>query len=296
MNKRKVTTLVLFGLLSTAFSAISANAACTAITALPKAITASGTYCLTGDLAASTASTTIVNGQLAQVGAITISADNVVLDLAGFEIKNTNTSLTTNLHTFGVYETGTHSNITVKNGRVNGYYGGVFFEDKGTGTTSNVLVDGISVYNNGWDGIRVDGKSAIIRNNRIYVKTAGPDNSWGIVATGPNTTIINNDIDGMITDSGIMFHGVDTGSTTGGDNLIENNRISTLATKLSGSVGIRLDGAGDDSAIVINNRIKNFESGLDFNGGSGIYRENQFLNNSINVINDSNAINAGNNN
>jgi hypothetical protein len=282
----------LFGLFSTAFSVISANAACTAITSLPKTISAAGTYCLTGDLSASTASS--ATGP--NVGAITITSDNVLLDFAGFEIKNTNTSLTTNLHTFGVYQTGTRSNITVKNGRVNGYYGGVFFEDKGNGYSSNVLVDGMSINNSSWDGIRVDGNGAIIRNNRIYVKTASPDDSFGIVATGPNTTIINNDIDGMITRVGIMFHGVNTGNTTGGDNLIENNRVSTTANKLSGSQGIALSGSGGDSAIVINNRIKNFESGLYFADGSGIYRENQFLNNSINVINDSNATNAGNNN
>src|SRR6476469_8239231 len=74
---------------------------CTAITAAPATISASGLYCLTDDLT--------VN--LASGNAIQITANNVVLDLNGHRLSNSGGPAT---FAAGVYASG-NQNVTVKN-------------------------------------------------------------------------------------------------------------------------------------------------------------------------------------
>ena len=76
----------------------------TQITSLPFTISASGSYILTGNLSGATG--------------ITITADNVTLDLEGFSLTGTGSSSV-------VAVSGSHSNITLRNGSVIGIATGV---------------------------------------------------------------------------------------------------------------------------------------------------------------------------
>jgi hypothetical protein len=81
---------------------------CLPITTLPVTITVPGSYCLTGNL-----ETAITTGN-----AITIAADNVVLDFNGFEL----TGSVGDYSTFnrGIYSS-KQSRISIRNGSVTGF-------------------------------------------------------------------------------------------------------------------------------------------------------------------------------
>src|SRR6185369_9088939 len=149
-------------MLLTIFSAATSYAACTAINSLPKTISSSGNYCLTGNMTTTTTGT-----------AISINASNVVLDLADFEIRNTQTGSGAGIGYNGV--NGQIRNIAIRNGRVIGFNNGVMFHRPGTGgenVASNVLIEGVTVVHNTGgaepfdypdQGIHIDSHSLIVR-------------------------------------------------------------------------------------------------------------------------------------
>lgn len=177
---------------------------------------------------------------------IVINADNVTLDLQGNELRNNPVSSIQEdgaLNTFGVYASGVHKNITVKNGRINGFNGGLFFEDTGTGFAQNSLVESLNVVNFTWDGIRVDG-SGIIRNNQINANSAG---GVGILSQSAGMSIINNDI----------FYptwvAISVGTPSSGSlvnySVIENNRLFGTSVDV-----ISIEGS---NALISDNKIFN---------------------------------------
>ena len=82
----------------------------TKISSVPYTITQPGFYFLTGNLT--------YNGAL---NAITVSANNVTLDLMGFSLSYTGSASQPN----GIYMSG-RSNVEVRNGSVTGFYTGVY--------------------------------------------------------------------------------------------------------------------------------------------------------------------------
>src|SRR5262245_47728812 len=93
---------------------------CTPITSLPAVITVQGIYCLTGNL-----NTAITSGT-----AITIDANNVVLDLNGFKLGGLAAGPGT--LAFGIRAVN-RANITIKNGTVRGFFYGISLIPIGAG-------------------------------------------------------------------------------------------------------------------------------------------------------------------
>jgi hypothetical protein len=197
---------------------------------------------------------------------ITINADNVTLDLQGNELKNATVSAPLNnnssTNTIGVYASGPRKNITVKNGRINGFNGGLFIEDTGTGFATNSLVESLNVVNYTWDGIRVDG-SGSIRNNQITANnTLG---SIGILSQSTGMSIINNDI--FYPTWVAISVGTPESGTLVNYSVIENNRVYCSSTDV-----IPFEGS---NAMVVNNKFFNCSPmGID---NSSKYVDNLFI-------------------
>jgi hypothetical protein len=257
-------TTIMSTMLLTIFAAATSYAACTAINSLPKIITSAGNYCLTGNL------TTNQNGT-----AISINSSNVVLDLAGWEIRNTVIGSGAGI---GYNDTnGVIKNIMIKNGRVIGFNNGIMFhktDNAGETVAQDVLIDGVTVVHNTGgtepfqypdQGIHVDADNLIVRN--CIVDSSGTAAS-SIAVIGDRVSVINNDIfnpggDAIYTDKGPAAPKVSY--------IIDNNRIMG-----PGGTGVI---AYTDNTIVKNNSIANMGTGISFaDGNHGLYRDNTAVN------------------
>jgi hypothetical protein len=264
MKRSKFFKALINSMLVSTIAAGSAYAAnCTASITAPCTIAAPGVYKLTSNITVNTTNPSAV---------IVVNASNVVVDLAGFEIKNTKTG-----YGDGIAYNGTKGildDITVKNGRIVGFNSGVIFHNNaasGDNIVTNALVEGITVLhsaggfgitNDGDTGINLDGRNITIRNCIVDSNNSGETAS--IKTLGSNIHIVNNDIFNPGNRSGILYYG-DNGT------IIENNRLSTI--KIGVGTGMSV---GIENAIVSNNRFVNFSTGIEF-GGAGIYRDNIFI-------------------
>lgn len=192
---------------------------CKVIDVVPITISAPGVYCLKANK-----NTNITSGN-----AITINANNVVLDLNGFRLNGSASgkSVLTN----GIFSQNL-SNITIKNGTIEGYGVGIFLAAGLPSAAKGYVVEEIRAFGNFFLGMEVQGLGAIIRNNHVLVtggSTAfGPNLSpAGIVASGIAPRVLNNDVVrvtklGGGTATGITF----AGFASSVDGLAVNNRIT----------------------------------------------------------------------
>jgi len=241
--------ICLFVLSLFSLSAFGETVNCTNIAqgSTPVTISNPGVYCLKANKT--------VNGE---TSAVTINADNVTIDLNGFELKAGNPV------PFAGITADSRSNITIKNGIVNGFTweaATYIVDDANPGAGKNTIVENLKVING---EIRVDTDNSIIRNNQIMDLNV-TDRKIGIVCYGANSTfVVNNDISNTGS-TGIHInkgHGV----------TVEGNRITNTPPVFGGSVGIDIR-SGAYSAYVVNNRISNMETGIEFQG-PGQYRDN----------------------
>ena len=148
---------------------------CTAIPSLPYTIITQGVYCLMKNL-----ETNMPSGN-----AITIHTNNVVLDLKGFKIGGLAAGKGT--LACGIYAN-QRQNITIRNGTVRGFYIGIWLQDVDSYTASQGhIVEDVRADLNTYQGLRVDGRGNMIRNNQV-IDTGGrtpPSNASGIVIYGP---------------------------------------------------------------------------------------------------------------
>src|SRR4030095_11696933 len=131
------TLICLISLAST--TALMAQDPRTPISALPYNITMQGSYYLTANL------TAVGSGQ-----GITISADNVTLDLDGFALIGGGSG-----QVAGINVSGTHKNIQIKNGTVRGW--------------TNVGVNAANATNSMVQGLRISNNTAM----SAFLNTAG---------------------------------------------------------------------------------------------------------------------------
>ncbi|MEO0620456.1 MAG: hypothetical protein AAFZ01_14400, partial [Pseudomonadota bacterium] len=129
----------------------------TMISGLPLTITQPGTYVLSGDL------TTDGHG-------ISVQADNVVIDLNGYTISGPTDS---NTETFGV-SAFDQTNVTVKNGSIDGFMYGIYLSDivankssTADMTSTGHVVENLTISNATFRGARVEGNDNVIQNNVI---------------------------------------------------------------------------------------------------------------------------------
>jgi hypothetical protein len=258
MNNSKIVLPVLLGFSLAVAAASASHAACTAIPT-NRIITASGTYCLSGNMSVATAA-----------GGITINAgvNNVTIDMSGFELKNTTTGKGN-----GIYAPGANTNINIKNGSINGFWNGIYLGDTGNNAhVENAVIEGVRFYNNSQDAIKLDSSSgSLIKNCVMYGNNR--ESQWGIHIgeAGPlptQATIINNDI--------INMHiAISTYECV--NCVIESNRLSGpkgsvwTDPPMQGSFGIEADGS---DAIIENNRISNFAIGIQADPSTSKFRNN----------------------
>lgn len=169
------------------------------------------------------------------MAAITIASDNVVLDLNGFVIDNRAAGLGT--QAIGIAATD-HSDLVIKNGKVEGFFYGIALSASGDTSQGNVVED-IRAYYNTYRGINLEfgvHRGAIVRNNLVLntggSTVSGRTTTNGILVAGGGAAVLNNKVtntnDTTTSNTGIRVFG--------GENVIVNNRVAEV-TGL-GAVGI----------------------------------------------------------
>jgi hypothetical protein len=212
---------------------------CIAITTVPATITASGSYCVNGDLVSAATGTS---------AAITIAADNVLLDMNGHTLSGPGGSSAG----YGVYAIAQRG-LRVRNGLLRGFSYGVLITDTTTGIPPNpsgasrgheissLRVEGASV------GISVLGQFSDVHDNVVFDSAiTGIFTASGyVIGTAGAVNVQHNQIFNTISASGANV----TGITAGGfGSVVQDNLVSTLRGA-SASAGIYVTG----SAIVISN-------------------------------------------
>lgn len=247
------------------------------ITTAPFTISSSGVYCLANDVT--------VNTQTA----ITITTSNVTLDLNGHSIlglyRNGPAGFTPGSgYGVAVYATDfkRRSNITIRNGNISGFMGGININQPTPGTYGNgYLIENIMLSKIASVGISLSGvQDAVIRNNIIagldttLCGVAGCGNPAAVYGIGvghsSGVKIQNNHISGLV---GLYdwSYGITLGvvkNTLVDNNVIENESASTVSVK-----GI-FAGSGTNT-IITNNRIFMATTGVEFyTGATGYYSGN----------------------
>jgi hypothetical protein len=206
---------------------------CREITGFPAKLVDPGVYCL---------SWKHINFPLASGALITISADNVVLDLNGATLDGTPRG---NAFSYGIMAGG-HSNITVRNGTIKGFNYGIWLSAPTGSVNSPVrpsqgfLVENIRAIYNRTAGMNINGNDIEIRRNFIAHTGGSPDpglsgNAWGIIASGTGLRIVDNDV--AYTHVNTAFSGGETKGiwlAGGWDAVVVNNRITEATFGITG--------------------------------------------------------------
>jgi len=188
------------------------------ITAVPFTISVRGHYCFAND----------VRTNLSTGNAITILADDVLLDLNGFSLDGTAAGTGTNANGIFTFD---RRHVTVRNGTVRGFFDGVQLGAGGARVAGNTVeriradlnVVGIAVL-----GL---GGGHVVRDNVVTNSGAAPVERNGIgIAVYGGADVVNNVVTHIV---GNFPIGVDV---TGGLQTIINNRVVD-----SGQRGISCD-------------------------------------------------------
>lgn len=248
-----ITTFLLF---NTPAEAETVN--CTPITSLPAVIDTQGVFCLEANLG-----TDITSGN-----AISITANNVVLDLNGWKVGGQAAGLGSEAR--GIFSSA--NNVTIKNGIVRGFFEGIYLTGRGASVRSVLADQNLS------DGIRVEGQGSTVIDNKVVDTGNSTKNSsnWpatGIYVDGSESVVKNNIVSGLTATGNSDEIGIYISS--GVYSSILSNTISDAAKPAGGgsSWGILIDGT--PSVGVISNTLHNFDVGVDYSGGAtGTYARN----------------------
>ena len=214
--------------------------------------------------------TTSAELQLASGAAIRILADDVVLDLDGHGIVNTQGSSNTAVGVMA-YE---RSNIVVRNGSIRGFQTGVAL---GVSTPAGwsfggYTVENLQLYGSTLFGIDVRGFGLTVRGNRV-ARTGGSSargrigEGHAIYAQGNLVSIVDNDVLGVTGNSSDTW-----GITVAGTNtaVVERNRV------MSTGFGIVVDQSAPSGTCRDNSfgeiAIASYDCPIDGGGNSGEIR------------------------
>lgn len=240
---------------------------CTAITYVPYEISSQGVYCLTGNL-----SSPMTSGYL-----IKISTNNVTIDLNGYKMGGLAAGYAT--QAVGIESFG-RKNITIRNGIIRGFQYGISLEDTTYYENGGHLVEDILADSNTTVGIRVDGPSTTVRNNRVIATGLGSideTSSRGIsLHGGAGSQISGNFISNTSAPgaSGSAYGAVGIRSSKGPGAVFKNNTISTtssLGSYRSRAMWITFS----DPVVVANNIMLDSQYGVYFSHAS----EGKYMNN-----------------
>jgi len=250
-------TLLVAGTLSPHIA--NAQARCTKVRSLSAVLSDPGNYCLRGNLSSS-----------ASAGAaISITADDVALNLAGFTLDGSAAGPATAAVGIQGLE---RSNVTVRNGTVRGFENGVSLSGPGGGGHD---VHRIRAEGNTRVGIRAGGVGSTVRNCQV-LNTGGAASGFpsvGIQSSGVGTRILNNGISGMVPGTGdFLAVGIHMQSATGGQ--VEDNTITGAGDCIDNCAGIVIAASSD--VFVVDNRISTMLFGVSYqdDGATGKYRDN----------------------
>ena len=234
------------------------------IASLPFTISTPGVYRLASDLSFAAATG----------AAITIDADDVLVDLAGFTLSGSAGAAATAV----AIQSEAHSNLTIRNGAITGFYRGVYI----TGDSAHgCLTEDLFVHDVTFVGIEASGWGHVIRRNRLLHITGNPDVATGgngcsgaIGAFGAGNAVLDNDIEDVY-----GTHGTPHGSfgtlinlNASIQSIAENNRLINRTFEPN-SFGIYVGDSPD--VLVIGNRIVNLDMAVCYHGTStGAYRDN----------------------
>jgi hypothetical protein len=225
---------------------------CTTITSVPFTINASGIYCLKSDL-----NTNINTG-----AAITVSADNVVIDLNGHVLSNNGPGAATQAR--GIYGLN-HRDVTVRNGTVRLFHTCVWLDETFPATINRThIIEDMKIENCRARGMWIIGQSSTVRRNVVRDVLGNREETphWGIAVDGQGSQVL--------------------------DNLVHNVKGGTVAS------GIEV---GDLDVMVVNNRVSAVNQGIVFGpfGTSGKYRDNLTSDVVAPYVTNGNGVDAGNN-
>jgi hypothetical protein len=218
MNKLLMLCLLLVGG-SLALPEDAHAASCVAITSLPATIPAGGVYCLVGN---QTVAMTSGN-------AITIAADNVVLDCVDQTIDNTSTA--PNGNAVGIY-LGGRKHVEVRNCRITGGFAtGIQAYQNNAAANTNAYLRFTDNYIAGpfWYGIYAYGSAIEIERNRIYDIGGRGSFAMGIRIGGSN-----------LAGQSRFF-------------LLRENLVAGTASPVNNAYGIYSDNT--NAAIILNNAV-----------------------------------------
>jgi hypothetical protein len=223
---------------------------CTPITSLPATISTQGIHCLTGNLA-----TDIASGN-----AITITANNVTLDLNGWKVGGQAAGPTT----VAVGISSSANNVTVRNGIVRGFHTGIALFGRGA-VVEDLLVDQSTAV-----GIDVQSEGAIVRRNQVV--DTGKDFAIGIESVGEGSLIEGNLVSGLTGDGDLSETGI---TLFRGNTLVINNFITDTAKPSGSGVSRGIWPSSGQNIGVLNNTISNMNTCIEYAIGSGgIYASN----------------------
>ena len=251
------------------------------ITTVPFTITAPGVYCVTQK----------ITSNLASGAAITINANNVLLDLNDFAIGNIGAGTTTTA--VGIFAQD-RQNIHIRNGVLRGFWAGVALVNGTSVGLTSALSSGHTVESIITDtsyaiGITVEGPYVTVKSNKVM-------NTQGSNVVNPTFPNSQNFATGIGVGQGVGIHVVDnviyntdcingcTASTatvlgmaietTAYGAVIEGNTIINQAiSAVPGSRGIFFGGHGGTAAsfdsFVYSNNIVNYVQGIFFCSNTG---------------------------
>jgi hypothetical protein len=237
----------------------SFRAMCRPVYELPFTIAEPGRYCLVKNL-----STAQVAGR-----AISIDADDVVLELGGFKVGGGSAGAGT--ATVGVHALD-RRNVTVRGGNIRGFRRAVFLEETAPGASAGGhLVEKVLADTNTEAGIEVMGVDSTVRRNQVVAvggaTTPGPA-SVAIRVTGPRARVIANEISSAHAGDGVPLVGIHVVGADGA--VVEANRVSL--DPAADSTGVVVDDAAD--AILLRNRVVRAAAGLAYVASAGKYGRN----------------------
>jgi hypothetical protein len=225
--------------------------------------------------------------------AITIAADDVLLDLQGFTIDGSAAGDATQAS--GIYSFN-QSGVKVRNGTITGFYRGVWLRDSspGVSNSSGNSSVGLRLSNNTGVALGVEGRGSIVRDNLVVDTAAvGVDASAsGISVRGALSRILNNDVVGVTATGSGSATGITL--TSADQSIVERNRVGNW-TAGANQTAVAIDSSND--VLAVQNRLHHMNFGLVFSGSTGKYRGH--LSTGIAVPYpppESGATNAGNNN
>ena len=221
---------------------------CTAITSLPYVIATQGVYCLTGNL-----STSMTSGN-----AITISTNNVTLDLNSYKLGGLGAGDSTNATGIYSYQ---RKNITIKNGIVRGFRYGIQLDDDSPYTTSSGhVITGILADQNTFVGIIVKGLGNTVSHNTV-VDTGGSTLSpraFGIDIIGASAKVVNN----VVSQTTAQSTGDAVGIFLGDANysLVQNNTVTDTTSPDTSTWAITMQRS--TGVFIRNNNVANATNGI----------------------------------